>query len=100
MVVLYLIKKSHPNDIDFVSFVDFKIVEDKEKLLDKQFRRQGVKNFYGNQIDAYICSVYPENHQKAFYTKSDVLEWQNQFSYTRPNRNKENFSKGFIKIKF
>lgn len=93
-------KKSNPNDIDFVSFVDFKVVDDKVELLDERSRRLGVKNFYGNLIDAYICPVYPENHQKAFYTKSDMLDWQNQFSYTRPNKNKERFSKGFITIKF
>lgn len=93
-------KKSHPNDIDFVSFVDYKIVDFKLELLDKQFKRLGVKNFYSNQIDAYICPVYPENHPKAFYTISDRLDWQNQFSYTKPNKNRERFSKGFIEIKF
>ena len=94
-------KKSNPNDIDFVSFVDSKIYDDKTDLVNKRFGKFGVKEFYGKYLDAYICPVYPENHQKAFYTKSDTMDWLHQFSHTKPKKlGDKSFSKGFITIKF
>ena len=94
-------KKSNPNDIDFVSFINSKTYDDKTDLINKRFGKFGVKKFYGEDLDAYICPVYPENHQKAFYTKSDTLEWLHQFSHTKPKKvGDKSFSKGFITIKF
>ena len=96
----FVTQKSNPQDIDFVSFIDHTIYDEKEQLLDNQFRKYGAKNFYGQLIDAYICVVHPSNHEKAIITQSDERYWLNQFSYTKPNRQNKKYSKGFIKMKF
>lgn len=83
-----------------MSFIDHTIFETKEQLLENQFGKHGVKNFYGLLLDAHICLVYPENHENAFFTKSDERYWLNQFSTTKEDRHHKKYSKGFIKIKF
>jgi hypothetical protein len=34
-------KKDNPNDIDFVSFIDYRVYEAKKALIDKQFSKYG-----------------------------------------------------------
>jgi hypothetical protein len=94
------IKRDNPNDIDFVSFIDYKIYDEKKPLMDSRFGKYTTKNHYGNLVDAYICLVHPPNHENAIRTKADELEWLQQFSYTKPDRQKKKYPKSFIKIKF
>ena len=93
-------KKDKPNDIDFVSFIDHRIYETQEKLLESRFGKFGVKGFYGKLLDAYLVSTYPDSHKKAFITKDDEIYWLNQFSKTKPDKSNKKHNKGFIKIKF
>ena len=93
-------KKDKPNDIDFVIFIDFKINEVHETLIEKRFGKYGVKNFYGQLLDAYISPVYPDTHVNAFYTQDYHIYWLNQFSKTKPDRHQKKYPKGFIKISF
>ena len=96
----FVTQKSNPEDIDFVSFIDYTIFETKEQLLENQFGKHGGKKYYGSLLDTYICLVYPENHEKAFFTKSDEHYWLSQFSTTKKDRRDKKYPKGFIKIKF
>lgn len=93
-------KKNRPNDIDFVSFIDHKIYEAQEKLLENRFGKYGVKKFYGKLLDAYIVSIYPDNHRKASVTTEDEIYWLHQLNKTKPDRHNKQYSKGFVKIKF
>jgi hypothetical protein len=94
------IKRDNPGDIDFVSFVDYKIYEAKKTLIDSRFNKYGAPNHYGALVDAYVSPVYPPQHENAFNTKSDEMYWLQQFSYTKPDRQKKKYPKFFIKIKF
>ena len=93
-------KKNKPNDVDFVSFIDFKIHENQAKLIESRFEKYGTKNFYGKCLDAYTVPIYPVNHKRVFITKEEELAWQHLFGKTRPDKQGKRYTKGFIKIKF
>ena len=92
--------KKDPQDIDFVIFINYEIIESKINLINNRFGKHGVKEFYGKQLDAYISPIYPTNHKNSFWTQSDKAYWIQQFSTTKPNRNGVKYSKGFIKMEF
>lgn len=96
----FVTQKDNPQDIDFVSFIDYNVYSKKVKLIDNQFGKYGVKKIYGVLLDGYISPIYPQKHEEAFTTRADELYWLNQFSSTKPDRHHKKYSKGFIKIKF
>jgi hypothetical protein len=51
-------------------------------------------------LDAYICPIYPSEHEKGFSSKADEIEWFHQFSNTKPDRMGKKYRKSFVKIKF
>lgn len=91
----YVTKELKPNDIDLVSFIDYKIVEKFELEL-KSFIYPLSKSIYN--VDAYIVKVYPSDHEKYKLYKSDSLYWLHQFLKTKPNKQGKQMNKGFIKI--
>jgi hypothetical protein len=93
-------KRDNPNDIDFVIFIDYKVYEANQSIIDSRFNKYGSKNHYGVLLDAYICTVYPANHEKSFHSKSDEMDWFHQFSYTKPDKRGKKYAKSFVKIKF
>jgi hypothetical protein len=93
-------KKHRPNDVDFVSFIDFKLYENHLKLIETRFEKYGAKKFYGKLLDAHVVPIYPDNHRRVFITKEEELAWLHLFSKTRPNKEGIRHLKGFIKIKF
>jgi hypothetical protein len=94
------VKRDKPGDIDFVSFIDYTVYEAKQPIIDSRFNKFGAPNHYGTLLDAYVCSVYPLNHEKAIFTKSDELDWLYQFSHTKPDKRGKKYAKSFVKIKF
>jgi hypothetical protein len=94
------LKKDNPNDIDFVSFIDYRIYDEKKPIIDSRFGKYTTKDHYGKLLDAYICLVFPSTHENAIRTQSDELDWLRQFSYTKPDRHKRQYPKSFVKIKF
>lgn len=94
------LKRDNPRDIDFVSFIDYAVYEAKKPLIDSRFNKFGAPNHYGTLLDAYVCSVYPPNHENAFYTKSDEMDWLYQFSSTKADKRGKKYPKSFVKIKF
>jgi hypothetical protein len=94
------IKRDNPNDIDFVSFIDYGVYEAKEALIDSRFNKYSSKSHYGMLLDAYICPIYPSEHEKGFSSKADEIEWFHHFSYTKPDRMGKKYRKSFVKIKF
>jgi hypothetical protein len=89
--------KEKPNDIDIVTFLDFQTCETLEKKL-TNFK--GLQLLKDKQIDAYFIKVYPKDHQFYAFTEGDILEWLNQFSYTRRNKQGRRLEKGFLEINF
>ncbi|MGB3778758.1 MAG: hypothetical protein WA960_10405 [Tunicatimonas sp.] len=44
----FVTAREHPNDIDFVTFIDYQLFETKEKLIHENFRLEGAKKKYGD----------------------------------------------------
>lgn len=86
--------EKNPRDIDLVSFIDFKLLDKKEKELE-------VFNNLSKQdrmLDVYIVPIYPEGHPQEIFSKSDKLAWLDKFGKTRRNRNGVRLEKGFLEI--
>jgi hypothetical protein len=96
----FVTQKTNPQDIDFVSFIDYTVYLKNVKLVDNQFNKYGTKTVYGKLRDGYVSPIYPKEHEDAYYTHSNEIYWFDQFSSTKPDRFKKKYSKGFIKLKF
>jgi hypothetical protein len=86
--------EKNPRDIDLVSFIDFKLVEQKEKELEI-FNTLSKKD---RMLDVYIVPIYPKSHPQEFFSTSDKLAWLDKFGKTRRNRNGVRLEKGFLEI--
>jgi hypothetical protein len=92
----FVTQKENPKDIDFVTFIDAAIFEQKTS--------NGIlHNYYSfswekENVDAYILDVFPEND---FNFLSHTVELSNQW-FRRFKKVKENpnLSKGFLEISF
>ena len=94
----FVTAKERPNDIDFVTFINYELFEAKEKLIHENFRLEGAKIKYG--VDAYTVRQYPEEHAKYMLYRSAWVYWYHWFSQTKKNRAKKKYSKGFVEIEF
>lgn len=88
----FVTKKENPNDIDLVTFLNFRAYEARgDKILDKfwtfSLEEQG--------IDSYIVKEFPEHHT----FRKEYLDFQ-KIWYERYIFGKHDIPKGFIKIKF
>ncbi|MCU0471309.1 MAG: hypothetical protein MUF58_22260 [Arcicella sp.] len=90
----FISTKIKPNDIDIVTFIEFKEHEQHYKEIAKlqhQF----------SSLDTYFVKVYPQNHPSAFLYELDKTEWNFQFSFSRKNpKTGKSFKKGFVQINF
>lgn len=85
----FVTKKTNPNDIDVVSFIETEVFKRNEKellLLPKMFQN----------IDCYFVEVFLKDDKKYFITQTDTSYWFHFFQGTRKPRVK----KGFIQINF
>jgi hypothetical protein len=57
----FVTQQASPNDVDFVTLIDFETYEAKERLIDTHFRAKAAEEKYG--VDAFTLRVYPENHK-------------------------------------
>ncbi len=90
--------KENPKDLDFVTFIDSKLYDEKEQLLDSKFISSVT---YNDGLDAFIMKNYP-NNVAAYqtYTLFHTDLWFHRFTNSRKNLEKKSFSKGFIEINF
>ena len=95
----FVSKKQNPNDIDFVTLVDFRTYEVHEELIESRFRRKGAKLFYP-KVDAYVVKHYPAIHEKRWVTDFDLTYWVDSFGKTQKNRSGQRHPKGFIALNF
>lgn len=90
--------KNNPNDIDIVTFLDYRIYEIQSQALR---RISGYQLYKEKQLDSYIVKLYPIEHvHYESITKSDTLEWLHLFSKTKLQRNGSKYPKGIIQIDF
>ena len=88
-----------PDDMDIVVFLALKFYEKHEALIETRFRFPGSKLFYPG-IDAYDVKIFPEEHPKHFFSRSDWAYWYDWFSKSRSNRFEKGYKKGFVQLKF
>jgi hypothetical protein len=89
--------KHSPNDIDLVSFINYEVYREREKLIDERFSKWKVADYYTG-LDAFTVWTYPATHKHFVLFQADCAYWSNWFGYTRYNQNRNRFSKGFIQI--
>jgi hypothetical protein len=88
----------NPRDIDLVTFIDYELRLKYKHELEK-FEAPSANNIY--DVDAYIVTVFPENHSKAFLFESDQAYWMARFTMTRRNlRTGKKYPKGFLEISY
>ena len=91
----FVTKALIPNDIDFVSFINYNVVEEYETQLKDYVYPLSKVNHH---VDAYVVKVYPSEHKSFMLYKSDYLYWMHQFLKTKPNKQGKQSDKGFVKI--
>ena len=89
----------NPNDVDFVTWIDYEVYLSNEAAIDSKFSKDSVNNFY-EKLDAYTYKSYPKIHKSYDTYAADAAYWREWFSSTRVNRAKQRFKKGFIQLKF
>lgn len=94
----FVSKKVNPRDIDMVTLVDHQIVENKDSLLKQKFLNNSFNK--SHDLDVYLLTLYPPNHERYSWTKSDLLYWKNWFTKSKMVRGKRRFPKGYIEIMF
>ena len=82
----------NPNDIDFITWIDWRIYESQSKDL-KVLREKRFE--HGSKLDGYILPFYPEQHRKGYLNEINEKQWLFDWAYDDDNRNK-----GLIKLKF
>ena len=91
----FISRKSDPDDIDVLTFVDADLYNQHEQAIDE------LKQEYRNQrpvlVDAYFVRVYPEGHRRYFDYQSNRVEWLYDWTRTVGRRPKH---KGLIELQF
>ncbi len=94
----FISNKHNPNDIDFVTFIDYKDYESKNEGL---VAFSNISLHRDKYIDSYFVKVYPVYHALCeLTTKLDTLEWLHLFSKTRIQRDGKKYPKGIIQLNF
>ncbi len=90
----FVSQKPMPQDIDIVTFVNYRNFPDLENVLSALF-----VNSTG--IDCYFVISYPEEHPSHNVYKLDIAEWRFLFSTTRRDKKTgKRVKKGFIQLNF
>ena len=93
----FVTDKINPNDIDIVTFVDYKVFFSKETVL-MGLTSPESKLIY--KVDAAFVLVYPTNHKLHQVTVWDIHFWTNFYGHTRPDNQNNKMPKGFIQLNF
>jgi len=93
----FVTKINNPSDIDLVTFIDFDM-RLKLQIELQNFEAKGANDIY--VVDAYLLTVFPENHLKSFLFQSDRAYWMERFSRTRRDSLGKKNPKGFLEINY
>lgn len=87
----------NPNDLDLVTFLDYRTYEAQEPFLDKYW----CFSLEDEKLDSYLVKVYPENHPfHEEITLKHQRDWTEIYSKSKENQEGIHFPKGFLQIKF
>lgn len=92
----FISQKMNPKDIDFVTFIDYRVFELRYHLLD-EFIASSLEH---QGLDAYIARTYPTEHSNYSSYLQNKMKWTNLYQTTRIDNQNNFYSKGFIKIVF
>ena len=88
--------KEKPNDVDVVTFIDYRIFRSKEKAIDLLS-----KSWNGiTEIDAYIIPKSYPGHPLFIQSQLMYEYWKTLFSRTREDDSGKRLEKGLLKINF
>lgn len=90
-------KKENPNDIDLVTFLDYRIINSNRNILKDFVYPRSLELF---EVDAYLIESYPNEDKKSILYSSDKFYWIDQFTKTKRNRRGNRSSKGFLEVYF
>jgi len=94
----FVTNKKNPRDLDLVNLLDYQIVEENQEALNQNFLSEGSMKKFG--LDTYVVRLYPEDHKFHTRTQSDLAYWNHWFGFSKLNRRRKRFSKGFLEIEF
>lgn len=89
----FVTQKKNPNDIDLVTFVDYKIYTAKEEQFDELRQKRNSKN---SVLDGYFVKTYPQDHLRYNWFEIDKLQWLYTFNRTKNTK----LQKGFLQLNF
>jgi len=90
--------RENPNDIDLVTFIDYKIFEPMEEQ--KRLEEFWSFNLEDKGLDSYLLTVYPEGHEMYAEYQDFCNKWQIRYTNKKQNSNILPKIKGFIELKF
>lgn len=94
----FVTQKLNPKDIDFVTFLDGRVYEIKEKR--KELDRFWSFSNEDKGLDAYFLAEYTEEHENHRDFNSLKEGWLLRYGYTRRDEQQRAYPKGFIQIIF
>ncbi len=88
--------KAKPNDIDVVSFIDYRVFRGQEQNISSLMEAWKAKG----SVDGYISARSYPGHPHFILTQLNYEYWKDLFTQTKPNNENQRFLKGLIKINF
>ena len=88
----FISEKLNPKDIDLVTFLDYRVFEEREEKLMDKFWCFSIED---QHIDAYLVKEYPPDHPNYPIFKSEKSLWKERYGSDRSN-----LPKGFLRIVF
>ena len=88
-------QKENPNDLDFVTFIDYRVYNRKEDMILNNFTMFGVYEYYHDLLDAYSVCNYPQKHPLHSETARDIRYWIDTFG-----SDIKKILRGFVQIHF
>ena len=67
----FVTEKENPNDIDFITIVNYRTVIAKNSVIQNQF--EGEKGYKNYGVDAYFIRTYPYGHDKFWIYEKDIV---------------------------
>jgi hypothetical protein len=92
----FISQKSNPNDIDVLVEIAYSDNEVEIVALQQMIRRYRTERQI--LVDCYALVAYPKGHDLHSWYQSDYVYWLNQWGFTRPNRQKQKFRKGILRL--
>ncbi|WP_394351052.1 DUF6932 family protein [Spirosoma arboris] len=88
----FVTRKRNPNDIDMVTFIDFRRYEQYEPFFDSLRQLHYLRK---TDVDGYFVRVYPADHPNYRLFDLDRADWSFRFNTPKPKGNK-----GFLELTY